>query len=472
MRGRVTAGDGVRIASYAQVVGFNHGFDDPDTPIWTQPHTCEGVTLGDDVWVGANAVVLDGVSVGPHAVVAAGAVVTRDVPAWAVVGGNPARVIRSRRRPAGEAAEAADGEPAGVWRTLLTRMREEMPAVLGRVMDGGEPRDHPGDRPRWRPWCDAVELGVRFGCGVPGHPPEALVERLRAAQDPATGLVTGPHGEGRLGEAAAMADRLRCGHTAYLTMATGYALRLLGSSLPHPVAVSESMPTPVLFETLEAVFAETTAWSAGAWVDHFASHLALGLVERGSGRDPADLFGWLATRCDPATGAWGRWRAEDGWRMPVNGFYRLTRGTYAQWGLPLPFPERAIDTVLAHAADDRCFGPGRATACDVLDAVHPLWLAGRQTRHRAAEAQAVAEHWLRAAAGRWQAGRGYAFETRPGAEPGLMGTEMWASIAWLCADLLGLAGPEDAPPRGIHRPGPLVSALRSLPAGEPRPVGG
>ena len=461
VRGKVTAGDGVRVASHAQVIGFNHGFDDPEVPIFKQPHHSRGVSLGDDVWIGANAVVLDGVAVGSHAIVAAGAVVTRDVPAWAIVGGNPARVIRFRPRPGGTPPQATG--PGAVWGQLLREMREQMPAVLERGFEAGEPRDRPGEPARWRPWCDAVELAVRFGAEVPGHPREALIERLAAAQDPRTGLVPGPYGEDRLGESPAMAERMRCGHTAYLTMATGYALRLLGGRLPHPIAVADRVLTDALYKTLDGVFAGSSAWAAGSWVDQFASALALNLADHGRLRDPADLFGWLNLRADPATGMWGRWRAGDGWRMAVNGFYRLTRGTYAQWGVPLPHPERAIDTVLAHAADRRVFGPGRATACDVLDVVHPLWLALRQTDHRRAEALAVAGHWLGDTARRWVPREGFAFEARADATPGLQGTEMWSSIAWLAADLLGVAGPADAPPDGIHRPLPLVEARRPLP---------
>lgn len=54
------------------------------------------ITLGHDVWIGARAIILSGVSIGTGAVVAAGAVVTKDVPPYAIVGGNPARIIKTR----------------------------------------------------------------------------------------------------------------------------------------------------------------------------------------------------------------------------------------------------------------------------------------------------------------------------------------------------------------------------------------
>ena len=54
------------------------------------------ITIGDDVWIGVNAMVMDGVTIGNHAVVAAGAVVTKDVPEYAIVGGVPAKFIRFR----------------------------------------------------------------------------------------------------------------------------------------------------------------------------------------------------------------------------------------------------------------------------------------------------------------------------------------------------------------------------------------
>jgi acetyltransferase-like isoleucine patch superfamily enzyme len=89
-------GDGTRIASGAALYAFDHGLK-PDRDIKDQPVRSRGIRLGRDVWIGANTCVTDGVSIGDHAVVAMGAVVTRDVPDWAIVAGVPAVVVGDRR---------------------------------------------------------------------------------------------------------------------------------------------------------------------------------------------------------------------------------------------------------------------------------------------------------------------------------------------------------------------------------------
>ncbi|MFA7345808.1 MAG: acyltransferase [Terrimicrobiaceae bacterium] len=100
LRGKIRGGNGVRIGAYACIMGFNHGFDRIDIPVYEQPHTARGIAFGDDVWVGSHVCVIDGVTVGDHAILAAGAVVTKDVPDYAIVGGNPAKILRMRNEPA------------------------------------------------------------------------------------------------------------------------------------------------------------------------------------------------------------------------------------------------------------------------------------------------------------------------------------------------------------------------------------
>lgn len=88
--GPVTIGNDVNIAQGVVLSGLNHNFVERDVPIARQGVTTATITICDDVWIGANAVILAGVSIGSHSVVAAGAVVTRDVAPHTLVAGVPA----------------------------------------------------------------------------------------------------------------------------------------------------------------------------------------------------------------------------------------------------------------------------------------------------------------------------------------------------------------------------------------------
>ena len=92
--GPVKIGDNVNLAQGITVTALNHNFNDPSKRIDEQGVSTNAVTIGNDIWIGANAVILPGVSIGNHSVVAAGAVVTKDVPAHTLVAGVPAKVIK------------------------------------------------------------------------------------------------------------------------------------------------------------------------------------------------------------------------------------------------------------------------------------------------------------------------------------------------------------------------------------------
>jgi acetyltransferase-like isoleucine patch superfamily enzyme len=94
-QGGVTIGDRVYTSPHTQIIAVNHVFDDPNQPFVDQGLTAEGIVVEDDVWLGSGSIITDGVRIGKGAVVAAGAVVTGDVPPHTVVGGVPARIIRS-----------------------------------------------------------------------------------------------------------------------------------------------------------------------------------------------------------------------------------------------------------------------------------------------------------------------------------------------------------------------------------------
>ncbi len=94
-QGGVEIGDRVYTSPFTQIIAVNHVFEDPEVPFIDQGITAEGIVIEDDVWLGSGAIITVGVRVGYGAVVAAGAVVTQDVPANTVVGGIPAKEIRN-----------------------------------------------------------------------------------------------------------------------------------------------------------------------------------------------------------------------------------------------------------------------------------------------------------------------------------------------------------------------------------------
>ncbi|WP_239065972.1 DapH/DapD/GlmU-related protein [Microbacterium hibisci] len=607
IRGRVRMGDGVRIGAHTSILGFNHSMES-GTPVFRQPLTSKGIEIGDDVWIGSHVVILDGIRVGSHSVLAASAVVTKDVPDGAVVGGNPARFIRWRVEPddtgiapdaaadaaargttgattatpmtnapradaesgaaetdaaapranaspllsahagpapavfetrAAAASESAptvagatdaDAEPdrsgpdadlaastiagsptvagrataptsapaastsrpaasavaplasaggsgmsagapaddlAGLAERvaeLAARARDEASALLDRAWrdDLGLFTDRPGAAPTVRAQGDAVEIADLLLGTAPTQASAAdQIRRLQEWQDPSTGAVAPLDAEGRQQEGLGFSH----GDVAYHVLSTGYALDLLGSAFPAPLTwVTAATPERVV-AFCESLPWATDAWGAGHHIDGFGT--ALLWTRRAGHPIPSGveeaLFGWLLLNTDPQSGMWGA-AAPDGDLLPiVNGFYRASRGTFAQFGVPVPRPERVVDTVLRHAREPRWFTTGARNACNVLDIAHPLWLT-RATGYRGDEVRELAGRLLADAVATWVPGAGFSFrEPSPAArglaetEPGLQGTEMWLAIIWYLADLAGVSGALGYRPRGVHRPEPAAS---------------
>ena len=94
--GSVTIGDRVLVGYRTQILSANHEIPSGMERVFDAGHEFKPITIGDDVWIGANCVILPGISVGEGAIVGAGSVVTKDVAAFAVVGGVPAKIIKSR----------------------------------------------------------------------------------------------------------------------------------------------------------------------------------------------------------------------------------------------------------------------------------------------------------------------------------------------------------------------------------------
>ncbi len=92
-RGGIKIGDNVSISHYVRLVTGSHNVQDAIFPVVLKP-----IVIEDSVWIGIGATVLQGVKIGRGAIICAGSVVTKDVPEFTIVGGVPARVIKSRNK--------------------------------------------------------------------------------------------------------------------------------------------------------------------------------------------------------------------------------------------------------------------------------------------------------------------------------------------------------------------------------------
>lgn len=93
---RITLGNNVLLAAGVRMITRKHGFADVERPMSEQGYTNAPIIVEDDVWIGFQAVILPGVTIGRGSIVGAGAVVTKDVEPYSVVGGVPAHLIRTR----------------------------------------------------------------------------------------------------------------------------------------------------------------------------------------------------------------------------------------------------------------------------------------------------------------------------------------------------------------------------------------
>jgi len=95
--GQISIADEVIIGPSCVIHSGNHKFQNPDIPVQNQGYEFAPIVIERDVWIAANCTVLSGVTIGEGAVLAAGSVVTKDVPAYSIVGGVPAKVISTRK---------------------------------------------------------------------------------------------------------------------------------------------------------------------------------------------------------------------------------------------------------------------------------------------------------------------------------------------------------------------------------------
>lgn len=408
LQGDITLGDEVRIGPAASIIASNHGHYDITRTIREQDLCEKGIRVGDDVWIGANSVLVDGVTVGSHSIIAAGAVVTKPVGDYVIVGGNPARVLKNR----------IEHYFADRLASFFDRVTPQISPLVAGHYRGGEFVDSSVNQAPVRALCDAAELLAMFGAEGP-IPKEQMLGDILARQTP---------------------------EIDYRVLCIGYALEALGGAVARPYPLPPRIPA-----WLDALPWNENAWGAGDSVDCLGTAIYQNTAHFGQAcaeKELAELFAWLGERVNPRTGLWG----EDEEHRAVNGFYRLTRGTYAQFNRPLPLPERAVDSILRHAASPELFEGKNGTACDVLDVIHPLWLCKKQTLHRFDEGRRWAFLWIDKIIVSWSEGCGFSFDLLQADNPTLMGTEMWFSILYYLCDYIGIAPLLPYTPKGVHRP--------------------
>ena len=96
--GDLKLGNDVMMGPEVVFISYNHEVSDLEVPMRMQGATdSKPIIVGNDVWIGMRVMVMPGVKIGSHSIIAAGSVVTKDVPEWGIVGGNPAKVIKYRK---------------------------------------------------------------------------------------------------------------------------------------------------------------------------------------------------------------------------------------------------------------------------------------------------------------------------------------------------------------------------------------
>lgn len=409
LHGKITMGSDVRIAPHVSIIADNHNHKDVTKTIVSQGTSGVGIYIGDDVWIGSGAVILDGVKIGAHSIVAAGAIVTKEVPSYSIVAGNPARVIKNRIE------ECFSSELIA----FCNKIRKEIPALVLSHFKNGEFDDSSINQPRCRAYCDAVELLAMFD-ELDVIKDFKIAEKLKAMQ----------------------VDDI-----SYEVLSISYALEVLGEKISFPYESATRMSGESLASWLEGMDWNSHVWHIGHLIDCLSTAYYENIIHFNRDEDIKTLFDYLDKSVNKETGLWGNAQLHE----CVNGFYRLTRGSYAQFSHDLPLPEKAIDTILEYSKDSDLFKGLSGTSCDVLDVIHPLWLCAKQSNYRRTEGKEWAVQWIRKILDNWDDGKGFSFDLLKHDNPTLMGTEMWLSILYLLCDYCGISHLLTYVPKGVHR---------------------
>ena len=308
---------------------------------------------------------------------------------------------------------------------FCNKVKEQVEKIVFSNIKNGVCTDvNAADKNPVRAYCDATEILSMFGKQESFQKREFLLNEL---------------------------EKTSTNEIDYTMMCVGYALENFGTNISQPVSAAVDLKGEKLVEWLDTHFNKQRAlpaWSFGSDTDALGTAFYQNNKHFGLKFDSESLFNWLEKNINPEFGMWG---SGDDILDMVNGFYRLTRGTYAQFNMDLPIPEKTIDVVLAHA-EKVLEKPENITACNTLDIIHPLWLCKKQTDYRADEGYAFAQKWIGNVLDNWVDDKGFAFELLNHQKTSMMGTEMWLSILYMLCDYANVSDALNYIPKGIHRP--------------------
>ncbi|MCG2784166.1 MAG: acyltransferase [Anaerolineae bacterium] len=381
--GGLIIGNDVRIAAHTVIIPSNHNFDDPDIPIYKQGITKKGIRIEDDVWIGANVTILDGVNIGHGAVIAAGSVVNKDVPPLAIVGGVPARILKIRKR---ETENKPLVIPEHEITSILARIKNDVADFLQQRQTKEQPfghfqaSEHAYEIDELDAATAGIELWLMLELPLNEHQRQEAIQHLKSYQNAETGLVVDQTWQER--QIYSNPDKLSNGDT-FFTMTVIEALTALEAHLDYPVRYLETLLPDKLIAKTQLMYSALHEYSIGDYAVLVEHNRRLGIQH--SSEQQNAIFELLKNAQDPLSGLWPKGNVLPPYTPAINRAFHFLRGTWNLTNVPYELPNRMIDTCLEAARDPEYYGWDKGEACNDLDLALVLYSASRWSTYRKEE---------------------------------------------------------------------------------------
>jgi carbonic anhydrase/acetyltransferase-like protein (isoleucine patch superfamily)/acyl carrier protein len=136
----LAVGDNCSVGPYSCLLASGHGWDDPVKPVMLQNRQVKKIVIEKNVWLGAHVVVMDGVTIGENSIIAAGSVVTQDIPRYRIAAGMPARVVAKR-----DSIDAEEDDGNQIRVPVENQLRGTQASKILQERAEGEPMEQSSD---------------------------------------------------------------------------------------------------------------------------------------------------------------------------------------------------------------------------------------------------------------------------------------------------------------------------------------